>query len=210
MKADALREKFEAFLEARVAPLPALHKIGIAAAVLLSPVALFYLLAYMPKAEEITRLDRQRAGLERELADLAKKTKDIEKFRAEKKDAEARFAALSLLLPAQKEIPSLLTNISSLGTASGLDFLSFRPKGEIVKDFYAEIPVDIQVRGQYHNVGGFFDQISKLSRIVTVSNVKMGTPTRQGREMILNTTFNLVTYRFIEKKDEPPAKKGKK
>ncbi|MEW6429040.1 MAG: type 4a pilus biogenesis protein PilO [Thermodesulfobacteriota bacterium] len=208
MKLDAVKNKFETFLEAKVAPLPAAHKLGIAAAVLLLPVVLFYFLMFAPKTEEIARLTQQRAGLEKELAELELKTRDLQKFRAEKQEAEERFAALAVLLPQQKEIPSLLTNISSLGTASGLDFLSFRPKGEIAKDFYAEIPVDIQVRGQYHNVGGFFDQVSKLPRIVTVSNVKMGTPTRQGREMILSTSFNLVTYRFIEKKDEP-AKKGK-
>ena len=131
---------------------------------------------------------------------MEKKTANIAQFREEKRQAEEKFAAVSVLLPQQKEIPSLLTNISGLGTSSGLDFLSFRPKGEVPVDFYAEIPVDIQVRGGYHNVGSFLDQISKLPRIVNVSDIKMGSPTRAGDEMVLSTSFNLVTYRFIEPK----------
>jgi len=209
MNANALKAKIDTFLEDKVAPLPVAHKAGIATVVILLPIVAFYFLLYAPKAEEITRLEGQKQSIEQQIQQLIAKTKNIEQFRKEKKEAEERFAAVSVLLPQQKEIPSLLTNISGLGTSSGLDFLSFRPKGEVAKDFYAEIPVDIQVKGQYHNVGLFFDKISKLPRIVTASNFSMGGPERQGSEMYLSTTFNLVTYRFLEQ-TQNDKKKGKK
>ena len=101
-----------------------------------------------------------------------------------------------------------LTSISDLGKHSGLDFLSFAPKSEVVREFYADIPVDIKVRGPYHNVGVFLDRISKLPRIVAVSNLNMGTPKRVAGEILLDTSFKLVTYRFIE--TEQQAVKGKK
>ena len=91
----------------------------------------------------------------------------------------------SILLPKESEIPKLLTDISALGRNAGLDFLTFKPLADIPKDFYAEIPVTINVRGPYHNMGYFFDQVSKLARIVSVSNVKMSSPKKEGGEMLL-------------------------
>ena len=216
MSLEKFTKKLDSFLDGKIAKMPPLHKGAIAIALLILPVVLFYFLAYSPKAKDIQRLERTKTKLDKEISELQKKTANIAKFREEKRLAEEKFAAASVLLPQQKEIPSLLTNISSLGTSSGLDFLSFRPKGEIPVDFYAEIPVDIQVRGGYHSVGLFLDQISKLPRIVNVSNLKMGGPARAGDEMILNTSFNLVTYRFIEPKPadakakSAKAKHGKK
>jgi len=113
-------------------------------------------------------------------------------------ETKLMFAKASALLPQQQEIPSLLTSISDIGQNSGLDFLSFIPKNEMRKEFYADIPVDIKVSGTYHNVGVFLDKISDSSRIVTVSDINMGGPKLQAGEMILETTFSLVTYRFVE------------
>jgi type IV pilus assembly protein PilO len=70
--------------------------------------------------------------------------------------------------------------------------------------------VDIAVSGPYHSVGVFLDKISKLPRIVSVVNLNMGTPTQVGKEMFLNSTFNLVTYRFIETPPPDANAKAKK
>jgi len=76
-------------------------------------------------------------------------------------------------LPDKKEIPSLLTSISEAGKEAGLEFLLFQPISEINKDFYAEIPVSIKVAGNYHNVGLFFDNVSRLFRIVNIKDIVM-------------------------------------
>jgi type IV pilus assembly protein PilO len=75
--------------------------------------------------------------------------------------------------------------------------------------------VDIQVKGSYHNLGFFLYQVSKLPRIVTVSNIKMGSPARVDGKMQLSTDFNLVTYRFLDQSEQKAneqakAKDGKK
>ncbi|MDZ7640436.1 MAG: type 4a pilus biogenesis protein PilO [Desulfurivibrio sp.] len=95
-----------------------------------------------------------------------------------------------------------MTSISNRGTDSGLEFILFRPQNEVPRDFYAEIPVEIAVNGPYHNVGVFSYWVSKLPRIVTVSNLNMGSPSRGEHQMSLNTTFTLLTYRFIEPEPE--------
>jgi len=210
MSLEKFTKSLDAFLDSKVARLPLQHKAAIAAAVLILPVVLFYFLAFSPKSDEIHRLEKSKQQLEKDIANLENKTANIAQFREEKRLAEEKFAALSVLLPQQKEIPSLLTNISGLGTNSGLDFLSFKPRAEIPADFYAQIPVEIKVSGGYHNVGLFLDQISKLPRIVNVSDLKMTNPSRSGNQMTLSTSFNLVTYRFIEQKPETANAKKKK
>jgi type IV pilus assembly protein PilO len=142
--------------------------------------------------------------LEAEIQKIETAAREITKHRADMAETKLMFTKAAALLPQEQEIPSLLSSISDIGQNSGLDFLSFVPKSEIRHEFYADIPVDIKVRGPYHNVGVFLDKISDLSRIVTVSDISMGSPARQSGEMILDTTFNLVTYRFVE--PDPAAK----
>lgn len=125
---------------------------------------------------------------------------------------EQRFEKISIVLPKTKEIPALLTAISDNGTSAGLDFNTFTPGNETPQDFYAEIPISIQVRGPYHNVGYFLDQVSKLERIVTVKDITMGGPQLMEGEMLLSSSCNLLTYRFLseEERAQQAQKKSKK
>lgn len=205
-----IKAGFDNFLDTKVSLLQKPHKIGILAASWVIPAALFFFLYYSPKNEEVDKLEKKKVGIEKEIKKVEAIIRQLPKHRAEKQEVELQYKAASLLLPEEKEIPSLLTNISGQGTASGLDFLSFKPKGERPQQFYAEIPVDITVSGPYHNVGLFLDKISKLPRIVTVNNITMSGPQQSENQMILSTKFELVTYRFIEPKPEAAPQKGKK
>lgn len=87
-----------------------------------------------------------------------------------------------------------------------MDFLSFVPNTELQKDFYAEIPIEIKMRGPYHNLGLFLDKISKMDRIVTVNNIKTERVEQEGEEMLLTSSCRLLTYRFTNRKIDPPKK----
>lgn len=187
----------EKFLDSKVSRLDIKQKLLIAAAACILPCVAFFFLAYSPKSSEITALEAQKAGLEEEIRKVEKIANDLDKHKAEMAEVQRQFAEASLLLPDEKEIPSLLSTISGQATASGLDVLSFKPLTEKPQQFYAEIPVDIGVQGPYHNVGVFLDKISKLPRVVSVNNIKMDSPKQMGGEMILSSTFQLVTYRFL-------------
>ena len=158
------------------------------------------------------RLEKQKVTLTTEVKKAKAAAKNLKKYQDEVAEAQKRFAQTAIVLPKKKEIPNLLRNISDLGKGAGLDFLSFKPGSEIPKDFYAEIPVDISIRGPYHNMGYFLDQVSKLNRIVTVNNIKMASPKKEGGEMLLNSTCRLVTYRFTNTQltTDKNKKKGKK
>jgi type IV pilus assembly protein PilO len=118
-------------------------------------------------------------------------------------EAKVQFQIVKKTLPEKEDIPSLLTSISQAGRDSGLDFLLFKPNREVQKGFYAEIPVSINVTGNYHNLAMFYDKVAALSRIVNIRDIKIAS----GKGANLKISCKAVTYRFV---DESKAKKKKK
>jgi type IV pilus assembly protein PilO len=184
------------FIDKKFIPLAPRIKIAVTLALIIAPLVIFYFVSFQPESDKITNLETQKVNLTKEIREVELKAADLEKFVKELEDAKMIFEETAALLPKDKEIPKLLTDISALGRSAGLEFLTFKPQADVPKDFYAEIPITINVRGPYHNIGFFFDQVSKLERIVSVSNVKMSTPKKDGNEMLLNSDCVLVTYRF--------------
>lgn len=113
-------------------------------------------------------------------------------------------------LPNSKEIPDLLTSISDIGKKTGLEFLIFKPKNEIPKDFYAEVPVDIVVSGSFYSLINFFYSISNMSRIVNISNVDVSDIKNNNNRAIMKITCLATTFRFLEKKEIKDEKNNKK
>ncbi len=195
------------FIDEKYIPLAPRIKLGITVCIILIPLVIFYFSYYQQKAKKIKSLSQQKVTLAQQVQEVKLKASNLAKFQKELEEAENLFLETALLLPKDKEIPKLLKDISSLGRNAGLDFLTFKPLADIPKDFYAEIPVTINVRGPYHNMGYFFDQVSKLARIVSVTNVKMSSPKKESGEMLLNSDCQLVTYRFTNVELPKPPKK---
>ncbi|MHB8788522.1 MAG: type IV pilus inner membrane component PilO [Desulfobulbaceae bacterium] len=206
-KAPKKAQNFGAFIDTKYIPLDNKIKLVIALVLIVAPIVLFYFFMYSPNVKRIQGLTTKQANLIAEIDKAKKAASELEKVKASIAETESLFKETALLLPQDKEIPALLRNISDLGKGAGLDFLSFRPGAEVPKDFYAEIPVDIQINGPYHNMGYFLDQVSKLERIVTVDNIQMGGGKKEGAEMLLNSTCRLKTYRFTGVQTVQPATK---
>ena len=192
--------KFATFLEQKYIPLEKKYKIMLGALLLIAPVAVFYFLYFQPKSEEIKGLEVTRDKLVKEIQNLREKKRRLPILLAQVEKIEDEFEEAAKMLPKSKEIPKLLTDISALGRTAGLDFVSFTPKGEVQRDFYNEVPVAISIKGPYHSIGGFLDQVSKLDRIVSVTNISAGSPTKSNLgEWIVSASGQLVTYRFTNK-----------
>lgn len=198
---------FATFVDEKYIPLAPRIKLGITVGIILLPLIIFYFSYYQQKAKKIQNLNQEKVSLTQQIRNVKLKAANLAKFEEELAEAENNFLESAALLPKDKEIPKLLKDISALGRNAGLDFLTFKPLADIPKDFYAEIPVTINVRGPYHNMGYFFDQVSKLARIVSVTNVKMSSPKKEGGEMLLNSDCQLVTYRFTNVELPKPPKK---
>lgn len=209
MKKDENKSSASPFVE-RIERLTTVQRVVIYAVTFLLIIGLFAWLAYFPKTEKISELKTKYNDLEGKLATARIEAAQIEKFRAEKRAAEAKFEEVKRKLPEKEEIPSLLAGISRSGNDSGLEFLLFRPEKEQSRDFYAEIPVSINVSGSYHNVGTFYDKVATLPRIVNIGNVSMQPQGKAGN--LLTTQCKATTYKFVEKQasEDKSGKKGKK
>jgi type IV pilus assembly protein PilO len=116
-------------------------------------------------------------------ADFEKKSNDLTRAKASVADLprfQAEFAALheryemaAELLPVEKEMPGILRRITLAGQQCGVEFESFRPEAEIVKDHYVEIPIQLDVTGSYHEVGQFLAELSNMQRIMKISNLQV-------------------------------------
>ena len=172
------------------------------------PVIIYIVLFYQPYFAEKEELAKQNMALESQLTSLRAKANRLQQLENELADSKEMFNSKAALLPEDEEIPKLLKDISSLGTAAGLDFLSFKPMPAQPKDFYAEIPIAISLKGTYHSIGNFLDRVSKLERIVAVGDLKMGSPTREKNEMILKADCQLLTYRYSNEEVAKPPPAG--
>ncbi len=207
MEKKGIAKSIEPFLE-KIESLSQVQRIIISVGSFVVIAGIFIYFLYLPKYEKINSLKKQLTDLEQKLSTAKRNAADLKKFQAKMKEAEAQFNMAMKKLPETKEIPSLLTAISDSGQQVGLEFLLFEPKKEKKKEFYAEIPVAMSMRGDYHNLAIFFDQVARLNRIVNITNIQMTRAKGKGKaagELIAKCTA--VTYKFI---DEPPKKKKKK
>jgi type IV pilus assembly protein PilO len=195
--------------------LPQKQKIALLAAVILIMVGLYIYLSVMPSLSVLHERQEELAKKQKELFELKKIVADLPRFEKELQQLEAQFKEALTLLPNTREIPSLLTNISNLARDCGLEILLFQPKPEVIENFYAQIPVEMKILGKYHDLGVFFDRVSKLPRIVNILDITMDRKAAQSKSAsdpgILNASFKAVTYKFVEvKQDSDKKQKGKK
>jgi type IV pilus assembly protein PilO len=192
---------------AKIEKLSKVQRILIFSVVFIAIIVIFIFLLYKPKLAEISKLDEQLKALEKKLVVAKKNAADLEMFQKKMREAEVQFKEAMKALPEREEIPSLLTSISRSGQDVGLEFLLFQPKSEVRKEFYAEIPVAMNVKGGYHDLALFFDKVARLSRIVNINNISMS---RAGKTLDLNASCTAVTYKFVEPAQKKSAKKKRK
>lgn len=165
-------------------------------------VAAYAYLLMMPLWEEKGRHEDALRKLQADLQQKQLIAANRPKLEAEIKALEKQLDDALVRLPEEKEIPKLLTQVNTLGQQSGLEFLLFRPSAPAKKGFYAEVPIEMRVEGQYHSLGGFLDRVSKLERIVNISDIKvapLAAAQAQRSERSIVAELRATTYTFLEK-----------
>jgi type IV pilus assembly protein PilO len=164
-------------------------------------VALYGWLLMWPLWEEMNTQDASLQKLKVEVAKQQEIAAKMPKLNAEIKNLEKQLDAALVKLPEEKDIPKLLTQVNTLGQRMGLEFLLFRPGTPVKKGFYAEMPIDMRVEGMYHTLGGFLDQVSKLERIVNVSDLRITPLSAQSQrpDRAIVSELKATTYTFLEK-----------
>jgi type IV pilus assembly protein PilO len=195
--------------------LPTSKKVFILVVILVVIAGLYLYVFFLPGRNELNTTRIELSRLTKELNESKAITRELQKFKEQIAKLNEELKTALTQLPNEKEIPEILKNISSLGKESNLEFTLFRPKPEEPQQFYAKVPIELVVLGNYHSIGLFFDKVSKLPRIINVVDFNM---TRakdvKGKisetENLVKTSCMINTYRFIEKKSEEKKSEEKK
>ncbi len=166
-------------------------------------VAVFVFVVFMGFQLHLNSLENMLDGSQRQEADLKQQfqTKAFLAanrlvYRAQMSEMEESFGALLRQLPSKTEVPGLLEDITYTGLGAGLEIDSITLKPEVVHEYYIELPIDISVRGTYHDIGTFISGISNLSRIVTLHDFSIKKSPSTGALMM---DIKASTYRYKEK-----------
>jgi type IV pilus assembly protein PilO len=184
--------------------LPRQQKIGILAGLVIFLLIIGYFYVYLPGDDKVTKLAEEITGVRGDRDRKKALSANLPKLQKELQEWDAKLRAAVAQLPDRKEIPDLLSSLSTKAREAGLEILLFRPRAENFQEFYAEIPVDIVVRGGFFNAVTFFDEVGKLNRLVNIDNIDLKNPKVGGDQVALDISTLATTYRFL---DEAERKK---
>lgn len=145
-------------------------------------------------AEEVTLKDAYKVKVQQAI--------NLDGLRKQKEQVNEYVSSLEKQLPSKAEMDALLSDINQAGLGRGLQFELFKPGQVVVKDYYAELPIDIKVTGHYHDVGAFTSDIANLPRIVTLN--KMNLIVAKDNSLTLDAVAK--TFRYLDE-DEVAAQR---
>ena len=181
-------------------PLPA--RFAVIAMIFVGVLGLGYWLDIKDQRISLEKAENKESELRQTFEIKAKKAANLAAYEQQLEEMKASFGAMLRQLPNKTEVAELLVDISQTGLASGLEFELFKPQGEVPKEFYAELPISIRVKGNYHEFGNFISGVAALPRIVTVHDIEM-VPTKDGGELTMDMLAK--TYRYIDEDEEGGA-----
>jgi len=165
----------------------------------------FYWFVYTDKEAERDKKTQQLDKLNKDIQALEVTVAKLGEFQEQVKLLEAKLERLKLILPPQKETPDLMKKVQVLATQSSLNIRKFNPKQTVNKDFYQEWPIDMEIEGNYHSLGMFFDRMSRLPRLVNVGNVKIKAMAQQKPSTTISAACVATTFVYVETPAPPPA-----
>ena len=184
--------------------LPRQQKMGVLAGLIIFLLVIGYFYIYLPGDDRVNKLAEEITGIRNDRDKKKALSANLPKLKKELQEWDAKLKGAVAQLPDRKEIPDLLSSLSTKAREAGLEILLFRPRAENFQEFYAEIPVDIVVRGGFFNAVTFFDEVGKLNRLVNIDNIDLKNPKVGSDQVALEISTLATTYRFL---DEAERKK---
>lgn len=191
------------------------HALFVALFFLIATGAGFYFLVYDKQMPRLEKAQREEVELKQSFEQKQRKAANFDAYKEQLAEIESSFGTMLRQLPDKTEIPNLLVDISQTGLAAGLQEELFQPMDEMRRDFYAEKPIKIRLKGDYHEFGKFVSDIAALPRIVTLHDIEIQprSDADAAESLVLNVTAK--TYRYLDEDAEPapapePVKKGRR
>lgn len=187
-----LQARFE-----QLAKLPKAARAGILVVVAVAIGAGYFFGVYQGKSEQVQALRAKELELQRKLTEVRSIVANMTAFEEEIAALEEELGVALLQLPNQKQLEVLLTDISNLGKTAGVEIKSFQREAELVHDFYAEVPIAIELEGEFHDIAKFFELVSKLPRIVNLGSIAMSVAADNEFETRVKVKGTATTFRFV-------------
>ncbi len=160
----------------------------------------YYYFHEAPARAELAVRQQQLDALRAEIARGRATAQKLQEFQSQVADLQARLDSLKAVLPEQKDVGDLLRRIQTLATQSNLEIRAFKPQAIVTKQVHAEWPIALELAGTYHDLGQFFDKVSKVPRIINVSHINIkgvDERTRAGSDRAATITAQCLATTFV-------------
>jgi type IV pilus assembly protein PilO len=189
---------------------PAKQKLGMLGVALLAIAVLDWQYWYGPRQRQLAELQSEVTQRRSDVETRRAKTNARADAERQLRDLDAELKRASARLPDEREIADLLSAVAASARAAGLDIVLFRQKPEVTHDFYADVPVEMQMRGTYHDVALFLDRVKRLDRIVNITDIKLTKPKVEGDRVVLEGSCTATTFRFLDESERQKVQDQKK
>jgi type IV pilus assembly protein PilO len=197
-------------VELTLSKLPWYGQIGAFLALSVAGVVAFSMLYASPAQEEMAQRQRKLDALQADIRKSQAIAQRLPQFRAEVGQLETRLETLKNVLPEEKDVGDLLRRLHTLALQSNLTIRSFKPAPvPIAKQLHAEVPINLEIDGAYHNLAQFFDRVSKFPRIIHIGAINIKAKDKQEPNATITADFVATTFVLLETKPvAPPAAPG--
>lgn len=177
-------------------------------------ILIFWQFIYGPVGSKKSALEKEVSELRSQVTTEQRMAANLDKFREEVKVLKGTKELAVRQLPAGRDLPGLLTSLETLAKDAGLDVLRVTPQADDeLRDFYAEIPIEVELTGSFHQLVGFFDELSRMSRIVSVRGIQLSEPSgyKEAGKVKIKVKCIISAYRQLspEEKSAKDAKSDK-
>jgi type IV pilus assembly protein PilO len=186
--------------------LPWYAQVGMFVVIGIAMVGAFYQLYAVPAQAEMATREQQLQTLRVDISKGSTTANRLNQFKQEVSDLEGRLEGLRAQLPEQKDVADLLRRIQTLATQSNLAIRGFKPSPSVTKQLHAEWPIALQLDGTYHDLGMFFDRVSKFSRIINLSNITIRAKERPEANSTISVDCVATTFVLLESAKPAGAK----
>lgn len=174
---------------------PVLPKVSLVSGMIAAILTLAYFFYWQGLLEELELRTNEETTLKSAFVDKMKQAVNLDVLRKQKEQVSTYVSLLEKQLPSKAEMDALLSDINQAGVGRGLQFELFKPGAVAVKDYYAELPINVRLGGAYHDLGAFTSDISNLPRIVTLNNLNIQLQEKTGK---LTMDAIAKTFRYLD------------
>jgi type IV pilus assembly protein PilO len=174
--------------------LPWYSQVGVFLALSVAALVAFFYFYVKPTQAEMAVRQGQLDGLRMEIAKGQMVARRLPEFRSQVADLETRLAQLKAVLPEEKDAAEILRRIQTLAVQSSLEVKRFKPAPPVTKQLHAEVPYTVEIEGGYHNLGLFFDRVSKFPRLINISDISIRGKDKQEPNSTITAEFVATTF----------------